>query len=1085
MCRKSTSIIVFVCLLALSNVALASQSNWQGSVNNNWSDPLNWDPNVVPTVGDRACIQGRSTMPVIVDTGAPGNVPDACCQSLEIIPWAWVSGQSEDTWLTFTINSGWVDANCTALNGASTQFALPGWGIMEGRLVVNDGLLTMHDDVPPYANENEPPGPGYGGRGLWIGGGSTTFLATAGHVIVNGGEIRTPKIAIYNGDITLNGGLLYDTNSVDVEFILRENWAGNKIYINGGTLKIAGNQTTKLNNLVKARRIIPHNTRGEFNGTYDSPADFNGYDTNLVATYKPGCAWQSSPEKYATMVSFRNGLNISWKAGDWIGEPNINEPNNGHYVFLGTDLAVVSAAGIGPAGTTASTVYRGKVNQPADDVNGDPNITLIEDTFALETTYYVRVDEVNDLNDVNNDPCHIKGMIWEFKTVGAKATNPVPADTGTGLKMPLQLAWTAGDWSPNEHRVFFGMDYATVNAANTSNAVFATIYRGTVASTAYPLGKLLEDRGAPVGPDWVLAPNTTYWWRIDEKSPTGNYDANSIKAIWSFNTGSSVSIEDFQQYNNDAELNDVWLEGVLVCKNKTWAGAGRVSLIREGASDKYMQFSYSNSSGGTPEDPRYLFSELDYQYNDANWTTGGVYSSPPKLLEIFYRGLAVNAADPTYDRMYVAIEDTVGDVNIVLNPNAEAQKTGTWTNWAIAYNQLGSGLAGQADLNHVSDLYIGFGSRCNNLVALGGDGNVMFDNIRVISSTCVTGDVDGDGQPENPVADFDGNCTVDVRDLDVLANDWLAADIDYDWTLTKQTPAAPILWYNFNEATGTICNDTGTGDANVYNGDIINPIGLNWDTDGGRGVSNGCIYLPPGQNSYVEIITGGRNPLYFQGNNNGMSCSIWEDADMTASWGWSGIFGAHNPTEESLEIHCPSPFTGGAAEYGPSCNFIKRNAPGTADDATASSGKRVYGDFGGRWNNWIFVKTDVPDVNGQHMLIYLNGIRVADTNSTTDADVAGPMVLPPVANFRIGIRGGNWGGWMGKLDDFKVWNYALNENEVHYIATDGTGILHVEVASVANIKLSAGPPPGSGFDAVNMGDLALMVDEWLTTKLWP
>jgi hypothetical protein len=243
-------------------------------------------------------------------------------------------------------------------------------------------------------------------------------------------------------------------------------------------------------------------------------------------------------------------------------------------------------------------------------------------------------------------------------------------------------------------------------------------------------------------------------------------------------------------------------------------------------------------------------------------------------------------------------------------------------------------------------------------------------------------------------------------------------------------------------------------------------------------VNNGCIYLPPGQNSYVEIITGGRNPLYFQGTTNGMSISIWEDADMTATWGWSGLFGTNNATEESLEIHCPSPFTGDAAAYGPSCNFIKRNLPGTTDDATASSGKRVSGDFGGRWNNWIFVKTDVPDVNGQHLLIYLNGIRVADTNSTTDVDVLGPLVLPPINNFRVGTRGGNWGGWMGQLDDFKVWNYALTENEIHYIATDGTGILHVEVASVANIK-------ASNPDVVNFGDLALMVDEWMTEKLWP
>ncbi len=758
----------------------------------------------------------------------------------------------------------------------------------------------------------------------------------------------------------------------------------------------------------------------------------------LSAAFDPGCAWNPSPARYATDVHFIGGLTLSWSPGDWVatGEPN------GHYVFLGTSFDDVNTAGVGTAGTS-SPVFTGR-----RDVN---NITVAGGSFVPNRTYYWRVDEIND-------PCNHKGIIWEFETVTDKATNPSPADGG-GLKMPLELTWTAGDWSPSVHRVFFGTSYALVVLMGTIDTT--GVYRGTVDSPAYPLKKLL-DTGRP---EVHLTLNTTYYWRIDENSYIGG---NARGTVWSLNTGDSIVIDDFQEYDFTADLNSVWLEGVPVCPGgKT--GSGRVSLVREGASGRYMQFTY-DKTGGT--DGRY-FSEVAYLFsNPVDFTGGGVLALVPNTLELTYRGFAINSADPDYDRMYVAVEDTNGNVSIALHPDADAQRTGPWTMWRIYYNVLAADNP-SVDINNVAALYLGAGERCLSDYYGGGDGNVMFDDIELSRSEpwC---------WPEfGPVADFNDDCIVNIDDLYILAGEWL--DI-CEWVGPPEPPVEPnkpILWYKFDETTGTAVNDSGTGDANDYTGSVINfNASLTWDTAGGRN-GDGCIYLPWGsQDTYVEGTASG-NPFYwlYDSSTNSITFSIWENADVTAYdefSGWSGIFGTWNigTTTETLEIHCPSPW-GAANAFGPSCDFINRNVNGP----TATTGPIAAINFGGRWNNWIFVHDRT--VTPAEMRVYLNGELVADANTNDGAGCALPL-MSSVGSLRIGTRGGNWGTWAGELDDFQVYDYALSEAEVLWIATDGGVTTPPPPECVANIK----PSSDGTLETVNFGDLALMLDEWMTEKLY-
>lgn len=1054
MCRKIIFSSVIVCFLALSNLALAEAYYWSGAQigDAGWFDPTNWDPCGVPGVEDLAYYEGDPNW-VIVPT-------DACCLALNINPWGWNGSGDPD--VTFTITGGNFDTNCISLSAASDQFEATWDPQMNGNFVVNGGVVTIHES-PDYADEDAPPTPGYGGKGLWVGGGASSWWPYAvGHVVINGGTVTTPKIAIYNGDITLNGGLLYDTNGIDNAFIVRDEFPDNKIYVNGGTLRLAGDKVSVLTSLIEAQRIIPENTRGVFVGPY---YDANTDTTDLTSTFMPGVAWQSSPGHYDEDVRYHTahpaagGINLSWKAGDWIGAGDVNS----HYVFLSTVFSDVDTAGVGTAGT-ASPAYRGVVNQPVDDVNGDPNIFISETGILRPLTYvYWRVDEVND-------PCINKGIVWRFRTKTDKATDPAPAE-GAGLNIPLELAWTAGDWSPSVHRVYFGTSsiWAGVSTNTTDGR-----YRGTVSSPVYPLDKLLLPDGprAAFGP---LSPDTTYYWRIDEDSYTGG---NATGYTQSFNTGSSANVEDFQEYDTTTDLNSVWLEGPVTCGTR--AGSGRIALVRTGRSTRYMQFTYDK----TAPDIRY-FSEVELPYDSATDFAPDVLLSTPKVLQMRYRGFAINSNDPAYDRMYVAVEDSSGNIGLVQHPDPNAQLTGVWTTWAISYNSIeANGVPNPVDMNYVTDLYLGVGEKCLSFLAGGGDGNILYDDFKVLSSTCV---------PElGPLADFDGNCVVNVQDLDYIAGAWLDQDQDYNWIDTMSAPSkAPILWYKFDETTGSGVADSGTGDTNDYTGEITNYIQQNWDTDGGRD-GGGCIFLPDSDApSYVEAPT---NSLYFHNPHEAVytgniSFSVWINADLTAetfATQWNGIFGTWNEalTTETLEVHCPSNMPDGPATPEAPCNFIKRqSATGAALSGTAQPAAQAYrplSDFGGRWNHWVFIKKPTE------MQLYCNGNLVGDINTTADpnttwddADVAGPLFWPPVGSFRIGTRGTNWGHWAGRLDDFQVYDYALSEEEVQYLATDGTGLLHLELSSAANIKHDVPQ------DIVNFGDLSLMCGEWLTEKLWP
>ncbi|UCE46613.1 MAG: LamG domain-containing protein, partial [Phycisphaerales bacterium] len=184
---------------------------------------------------------------------------------------------------------------------------------------------------------------------------------------------------------------------------------------------------------------------------------------------------------------------LRWTPGDWAVS---------HDLYFGTNFNDVND---GAAGTLVGNLTI------AQQVVGFPGFPAPQ---GLEpgTTYYWRVDEVNDAND--QSPW--KGNVWSFRIRPKNAYDPIPADGGTFADPNVDLSWAAGLKAVME-AVYFGTDPDEVaNAAGAPSVMDATFDPGP------------------------LAPDTTHYWRVD------TFDGLEWTKgeVWSFSTLPDVAIAD-------------------------------------------------------------------------------------------------------------------------------------------------------------------------------------------------------------------------------------------------------------------------------------------------------------------------------------------------------------------------------------------------------------------------------------------------------------------------------------------------------------------------------------------------------------
>jgi hypothetical protein len=310
--------------------------------------------------------------------------------------------------------------------------------------------------------------------------------------------------------------------------------------------------------------------------------------------------------------------------------------------------------------------------------------TLYYHVSGLEAgaTYYWRIDEVEADGAIRT------GDVWSFVAQDLKAYYPSPADGATDAPLAPALTWLAGQGAVNHH-LYFG----------DSNDAVA---QGTADTDK---GELTDPNFTPGALDSL----TTYYWRVDETVTGGTVRTGSV---WTFTT--CLSVDDFESYTDDegSRIYETWSDGWV---NGTGSTVGNITapfaeqtIVHNGLQS--MPLDYNNINA-----PFYSEAELDFAPTQ-NWTVSGVSD-----LALYFRGVATNGAGT----LYVAVEDSSGQVAIVTNPTAAAVTTTAWTQWKIPLSSLTG-----VNLAKVKAFYLGVGDR--KAPTQGGAGRLYIDDIQVI-----------------------------------------------------------------------------------------------------------------------------------------------------------------------------------------------------------------------------------------------------------------------------------------------------------------------------------------------------------------
>ena len=364
-----------------------------------------------------------------------------------------------------------------------------------------------------------------------------------------------------------------------------------------------------------------------------------------------------------------------------------------HELYVSEDFNDVNEGTIAPILTTDNFQVVGSLGTP------------IPSGLTADTTYYWRVDEVNDADP--NSPW--RGDVWEFAVAPLTAWNPAPADAGRLIlgTWDIRLRWSAG-LGAMVHNTYFSEIFEDVNSAPLATG-------GITMETAFDPGP--------------LDPNKTYYWRIDEYDDTNRIFHRG--PVWSFRTAQWFVVDNFEQYA-DNDPNWIWLSwrdgfetngtgalvGHLPAHDKPYTY--ETAILHSGG--KSLPLYYDNS--GLPDYPvegdygaRLMYSEATLPFNpQANWTRQeGIAVA---TLALWYRGVEANAAES----VSVVIEDSTGKIAVVPG-NPDMLRSTEWRRWQIDLAEL----AAEIDLTRISSLSIRIGEPDN--VTPGGAGLLYIDDI--------------------------------------------------------------------------------------------------------------------------------------------------------------------------------------------------------------------------------------------------------------------------------------------------------------------------------------------------------------------
>ncbi|MHC4497065.1 MAG: LamG-like jellyroll fold domain-containing protein, partial [Planctomycetota bacterium] len=246
-----------------------------------------------------------------------------------------------------------------------------------------------------------------------------------------------------------------------------------------------------------------------FNGSVDevgyfsvvlSPEDIQTIMDNGLAGITGGQPLARRPDPTDGALLEQTWGTLSWSAGDFAVS---------HDVYIGDNFNDVNDG--------AADTFIG--NQAATTlILGFPGFPL-PDGLVPGTTYYWRIDEVNDANAASP----WKGDVWSFSIPSKTGYNPIPGDGAKFIETDgVTLSWTPG-FGAKLHTVYFGDNFDDVNNAAVG------LPQGAATFT-------------PAGP---LEAEKIYYWRVDEFDAVETHKG----PVWSFMTAGLGGGVKGQYYN--------------------------------------------------------------------------------------------------------------------------------------------------------------------------------------------------------------------------------------------------------------------------------------------------------------------------------------------------------------------------------------------------------------------------------------------------------------------------------------------------------------------------------------------------------
>jgi hypothetical protein len=518
MCKRMIYLASFVLVLGFVNSAMAIQ--WTGGgANNLWSTPANWEGNKVPTASDEAYVD-------VPGAEAPHGplIQDGIDAECDLLACE-VAGEP-----TMTMTGG--------------TLTISGWGIWWGD--GPDCNPTFYQSGGTMTLAGSP-----GIHEFGWGGASGTWVMTGGTVNAKG--VSIPSGPGNFGTILLHGGT-YNVGTERGGLVMRE---GGLIDITEGTLVLEGDQTANINDLIDAGQITSYDGAGVFELDYDQR---NPGMTTLTAM-KAGKAYNPNPADGA--IYSDTFATLAWTAAENAVSHNVYFGDNFEDVDNGIADAFVG-------NQTENFLIVGFMGYP------------VPDGLVPGTTYYWRIDEVNDTDPDNPS----KGSVWSFSIPPKIAYNPSPADGAESVDPNVELIWTAG-LNAIVHTVYFGDDYDVVNNATG----------GTGQSPAHYSPGTLE-----------LA--KVYYWRVDEYDTVDTYKGD----IWSFTTPGAVGSPVPANGAKDVKLMTIlsWTAADNAASHEVYLGKDKDAV--RNADKNSPEYKGSKSLGDESYDPGKLSWYADYYW---------------------------------------------------------------------------------------------------------------------------------------------------------------------------------------------------------------------------------------------------------------------------------------------------------------------------------------------------------------------------------------------------------------------------------------------------------------------------------------